>query len=104
VVLEAVLRRQHAGDPALGVGAVRLADLVFGDDKDFEVARDFERGAQASDAAADDEDVGELMRDALRVEGNEVAVHYENRLWLSPFEAPNRKRLRMGPISSQGPC
>ena len=34
VVLEAVLRRQHAGDAALGVGAVALLDAVLGDDQD----------------------------------------------------------------------
>ena len=33
VVLEAVLRRQHAGDAALGVGAVALLDAVLGDDQ-----------------------------------------------------------------------
>ena len=34
VVLEVVLGVEHAGDAALGVGAVALADLVLGDDQD----------------------------------------------------------------------
>ena len=39
VVLEAVLGREHAGDAALGVGAVALLHLVLGDDQHVEVAR-----------------------------------------------------------------
>ena len=59
VVLEAVLRRQHAGDAALGVGAVALLDAVLGDDEHVEVRRHLEGGPQPGDAAADDQDVGE---------------------------------------------
>ena len=47
VVLEVVLGVEHPGDPALGVGAVALADLVLGDDQDPVRLGDPERRPQA---------------------------------------------------------
>ena len=77
VVLEAVLRRQHAGDAALGVVAVALLNVVLGDDQDVEVGRHFQGRAQARDAGADDQDVGEEVRRLLGAELNQVAVRHE---------------------------
>ena len=74
VVLEAILRREHAREPALGVGAVALGDAVLRDDEDGEVCRDFERRAQARDAGADHEHVGEAVERVAGVERDEVAV------------------------------
>ena len=62
VVLEAVLRRAHGGDAALGVAAVALLDLVLGDDQDVHRRRRGQGGPQPGDAAADDEHVGEDVR------------------------------------------
>ena len=74
VVLEAVLGGQHAGDAALGVGAVALVDAVLGDDEHVEVGRDFEGGAEPGDAGADDEDVGEQVKACAGVERDEIAA------------------------------
>ena len=68
VVLEVVLGVEDAGDPPLGVGAVALADLVLGDDQDPVRLGDAEGRAEAGEAAADDQDVGEVVRQVLGVE------------------------------------
>jgi hypothetical protein len=74
VILKAILRRQHPRDAALGVVARTLLNLVLGDDEHVERRRDFERRAQARNAGADDEDVGEDVRRPLGIELHEVAV------------------------------
>src|SRR5262249_37358549 len=61
VILESVLRRQHASNAALGVAAAALLDAVLGDDQDTEVPGHFARRPQTGDAAADDENVGEQV-------------------------------------------
>src|SRR5205085_10919796 len=74
VVLEAVLGRADGGDAALGVTAVALLDAVLGDDEDAQRRRDGEGGAQAGDAAADDQDVGEQVGGLLGAEAEQVAL------------------------------
>ena len=76
MVLEAILRRQHAGDAALGVGAVALLEAVLGDDEHVEVRGHLQRGPQAGDAGADDEDVGENVRRLLGIELHQIAVRH----------------------------
>ena len=73
VVLEAVLGIDHAGDAALGVGAVGLLDRVLGDHEHAEAGIDGDRGPQPGDAAADDQHVGEEVRQLAGMEGDEVA-------------------------------
>ena len=73
VVLEVVLGVEHAGDAALGVGAVALADLVLGDDQDPVRLGNPERRAQPGEAAADDQHVGEVVRQLTRVEAHQAA-------------------------------
>ena len=98
VVLEAILRRQHAGDAALSVGAVALLDTVLGDDEDVDVRGDIQGGAQPRDAGADDEDVGEKVRRLLRIELHEIAVVWRHDVTSSARWAP---RWRAS-ISSSG--
>jgi len=74
VVLEAVLGRAHGGDAALGVGAVALLDAVLGDHQHPEVGRGGQGGAQAGDAAADDQQVGEQVRRLLGPEPHQVPL------------------------------
>ena len=74
VVLEVVLGRHHAGDAALGPGAVAVLDAFFGDDEDIEIARGLECRAQPRDAGADDENIREKVRRPLGVELHEVAM------------------------------
>ena len=73
VVLEAVLGIEHAGDAALGVGAVGLLHRVLGDHQHREPRIDLHRRPQPGDAAADDQHVGEVVRNPLGMEGHEVA-------------------------------
>jgi len=73
VVFELVVGGEDAGDAALGVVAVGLFKFIFGDDERGESAIDGHRRAHACDAAADDEDVDEVVRHSLGVEGREVA-------------------------------
>ena len=65
VVLEVVLGVEHPGDPPLGVGAVALADLVLGHDQHPVRLADAERHPKPRQAAADDQDVGEVVRAGL---------------------------------------
>ena len=73
VLLEAVVRIEHAGDASLGVAAVGLLDALLGDHDDREFRIDRQRRPQAGQPAADDEHVGEEMRDVLRMERNEIS-------------------------------
>ena len=73
VVVEGVLGIEHARDPPLGVGAVALPDLVLGDDQDPVRLGDPERRAEAREPSADDEDVGEVVRQLTRVEAHQTA-------------------------------
>ena len=74
VVLEAVLGGEHAGDAALGVGRVRLVHAVLGDDQDVQPRRHGQGGAQAGDAGADHQHVGEAVGRVLGAERHEVAA------------------------------
>ena len=80
VVLEVVLGVHHPRDTALGIRAVALADLVLGDDQGAERLRHAEGGPEAGDAPADDQDVGEVVRQVLGVERGQVATG--EREWL----------------------
>ncbi len=73
VVLEAVLRIEHAGDAALGVVAVRLQQAVLGDHQHGQRRIDRHRRPQARQPAADDQHVGEMVRHPLGVKRNEIA-------------------------------
>ena len=73
VVLEAVLRRAHGGDAALGVAAVALLHAVLGDDQHLHVGRRGQGRPQPGDAAADHQQVGEDVRGLLGAETNEIA-------------------------------
>ena len=54
VVLEAIFRIDHAGDAALGVGAVGVLQAVFGDDQHREPRIGAQGGANPSQPATDD--------------------------------------------------
>ena len=77
VVLEAVVGDEHAGDAALGVGAVGLVQPVLGDHQHRQPRTHAQRRAKARQAAADDQHVGEEMRHPLGMERNEVARRLE---------------------------
>ena len=72
VVVEPVLGIEHAGDAPLGVVAVALADLVLGDDQHAIRLGDAQRSPEARDAAADDQDIGEVMRQLFGVKAHEI--------------------------------
>ena len=80
VVLEAVFRIDHAGDAALGIGAVGVLQAVLGDDQDREPRIGAQGGANPGQPAADDQHVGKVVRDRLGTERDEVArrgeLHY----------------------------
>ena len=86
VVLEVVLGVEDTGDPALGIRAIALADLILGDDQDPEPFRHAERRAEPGDAAADDQDVGEVMRQVLGIERGQVAPGQDE--WLDHGSRP----------------
>ena len=68
VVVEPVLGVEDPGDPPLGVVAVALAHLVLGHDQDAIAFGDAQRGPEPRDPAADDQDIGEVMRQLPGVE------------------------------------
>ena len=68
VVLEPVLRGQHAGDAALGVGTVALGDAVLGDHQHVEVGRHRQGGPQPGQPGPHHQHVGEAMRRPAGVE------------------------------------
>jgi hypothetical protein len=74
VVLEAIFRRAHGGDAALGVVAVALLQAVLGDDEGAQLARRGQGRTHAGDADADDEQIGEQMRRLLGTEANEITL------------------------------
>ena len=73
VVLEAVLRRTHGRDAALGVAAVALLHAVLGDDQHLHVRRRGQGRPQPGDAAADHQQVGEDVRGLLGAEADQIA-------------------------------
>ena len=73
VVVEVILRVQHAGDPALRVGAVALADLVLGDDQHAQRLGRPQRRPQAGQPPADHQHVGDAMGEVAGVDGGQVA-------------------------------
>ena len=73
VVLEAVLRIDHAGDAALGTRTVGVLQVVLGDDQDREPRVGGQGGAESGQPAADNQHVGKVVRDRLGTERNEVA-------------------------------
>ena len=77
---EVVGRVEDPGNPALGVGAVRLPKFVFRDDDGFERRIDRlrgERGPDAGDARPQHQHVGEHVRHPFRVEPHEVPRRVE---------------------------
>ena len=95
VVVEVVLGVEDAGDPALGVVAVALADLVLGDDQDAELVGDAERRAEAGDAAADDQDVGEVVGQLAGVEADEVATREGKRGEHDCYDTTRKRRKQI---------
>jgi hypothetical protein len=73
VGVRAVVGRDRGGDPALRPRGVREVELVLRGDDHLAVLRRGERRAQARDARADHERVGEDRRQELRAERNQVA-------------------------------
>ena len=73
MVLETVVRIEHAGDAPLGLVAVRLLRGLFGGDDDRQFRIDPQRRPQPGQPAADDQHVGEEMRHVLGMERNEVS-------------------------------
>ncbi len=73
MVLEAVLRIENAGNPPLRVLAVGLLETFFGDNRDIQPGIDGQSGSQSSEPTTDDQDVGEMVRHPLGMEGNQVA-------------------------------
>ena len=74
VVLEAVVRIEHAGDAALGrscCSTARMPSLAI--DHDRELRIDGQRRPQPGQPAADDQHVGEEVRHALGMERNQVS-------------------------------
>ena len=98
VVLEAVVRVEHGGDAPLGVGAVRLADVLLGDDQDREFRIDGQRRPQPGQPAADDQHVGEEVRHALGMERNEISGDgaRHNGIWRLPARRPSPLSLPSG--------
>ena len=74
VVVEAVLGVEDSGDPPLGVLAVALAHFVLGDDQDAIAIGDAQRRPEARDPAADDQHIGEVVRQLAGIEPHEVAA------------------------------
>ena len=72
VVVEVVLRIEHAGDAALGIRAVGLLHRVLGDHQQRQPRIDLHRGPQAGNSAADDQHVGEVMRNPLRMKRHQI--------------------------------
>ena len=56
---------QHAGNPSLGLGAVGNLQQVLGDDDRRESRFQRQHGSQARDATADDQHIGEDVRNPL---------------------------------------
>ncbi len=73
VRLKAIVGIQHAGDPALGVAAVGLAQAVLGHHQDRLIGFHRIGGAQPGQSPSDDQDVGESVERRLRIEGQQVA-------------------------------
>ena len=72
--LEAVFRLKHGRDAALGIPGVGLLDGVLGEHEHVGRVGGSDGRAQARDAAADDQDVGKLLGEAIGLEGNEIAT------------------------------
>ena len=77
VVLEAVFGIDHAGDAALGIGAVGLLHRVLGDHEHREPRIDRHRRPQPGEAAADHQHVDEVVRNPLGMKRHEIAGHGE---------------------------
>ena len=73
VVLEAVLRVEHAGDAPLSVVAVGLQQALLGDHQHAHPRVDGQCRSQAGQPAADHQHVGEMVRHAFGIERNQVA-------------------------------
>ena len=73
VLLEAVVRVHHAGDAALGIAAVRLLDRILRDHQHAQPRIDRIRRPQPRQPAADDQHIGEEVRQLAGVERDEVA-------------------------------
>ena len=97
VVLEAIFRIDHAGDAALGKGAVGDLQAVLGDDQDREPRIGAQGGADPGQPAADDQHVGEVVRDPLGTERNQVARRGE--AWGGRGRCGNRTRCHFCPAA-----
>ena len=79
VSFELVVRIDNAGNASLGVGAGGLLELVFGDQQHGHVRFDSDRRPQPGQPTADNEHVGEEVRDPLGMKWDkitrEVFVH-----------------------------
>ena len=73
VVLDAVVRLDHGGHPALSVVAIGLPNPLLGDDHDREPGIDGQRRPQTGQPAADHQHVGKEVRHALGMERDQVS-------------------------------
>ena len=72
VVVEPVVGIEHARDAPLGIVAVALAQLVLGHDEHAVMLGDAQSAAKSGNPAADDQNIGEMVRKVPQVEGDEV--------------------------------
>ena len=79
VTAEVIQRIEDAGNSPLGVGAVGLQQPVFGNDDHFQPRGNGQCRANAGDPSADNQHVRKRVRDAFRIEPDQVAAFGGNR-------------------------
>jgi hypothetical protein len=99
VVLKPVVGAQHARNAALGIAAVGFLQLVLGDDERGQARIDRHRGAKPRNSAADHQHVDKVMRDALRVKGDQVAGNVKGHITVA--RRCRSGQWRRGPHKSQ---
>ncbi len=78
VVVEAILGVEDSRDPTLGVLAVALTHFILGHDQDAIALGDAQRRAEARDPSADDQYVGEMVRQFPGIEPHKVAARHRD--------------------------
>ena len=76
VVVERVLRVEHARDAALCIRAVGLLHRELGNHQERQPRVDFHRGPQAGNPAADNEHVDEVVRNPLGMKRHQISRHF----------------------------
>jgi hypothetical protein len=73
MVVEAVRRIKYGGDAPLGISAVGLLEPFLGNHQASQARINGQGGSQTGQAASNDQNVGEEMRDLLRMKWGEIA-------------------------------